>query len=233
MEASTPTIDWIIVRHGQSVGNARGILQGRSDFPLTETGQRQASQLAAWLETTSFKPRLVATSPLIRALETARVLCTQKCWPNKPICFDELQEVDFGILDGMLISRVHAQFPRLYERLRLAQSVRSTLNPKAERPLNVAARASRIVETLATRVGSGTVVMVTHGAFAQHILRHILGMSSRSKTLFTLLPTSVSIIRQRGKHSQVILLGATPHNPLDEDIFSPRLSLSPRTTETS
>lgn len=36
-----------LLRHGESVGNADNILQGQSDFPLTDKGKQQARSLAS------------------------------------------------------------------------------------------------------------------------------------------------------------------------------------------
>lgn len=42
--------------------------------PLTEKGRQQAERLGLFLARTSFRPDAVLTSPLIRALETARLV---------------------------------------------------------------------------------------------------------------------------------------------------------------
>lgn len=60
----------ILVRHGQVAANADGLLLGRADPPLTETGYRQACALAAALP----EPTRLVTSPLLRARHTAAVL---------------------------------------------------------------------------------------------------------------------------------------------------------------
>lgn len=60
----------ILVRHGQTAANARGLLLGRADPPLTETGLRQARALAAALP----RPARIVSSPLLRARHTAAVL---------------------------------------------------------------------------------------------------------------------------------------------------------------
>ena len=42
-----------IIRHGQSELNNRQLLQGRSDYPLNETGNAQAREAAARLKAVS------------------------------------------------------------------------------------------------------------------------------------------------------------------------------------
>ena len=86
----------ILVRHGQVAANAHGLLLGRADPPLTETGYRQARALAKAL------PPLirVVSSPLLRARQTAAVLADAR---NDCVGLEvdwRWIEMDYGDLDG-------------------------------------------------------------------------------------------------------------------------------------
>ena len=60
----------LLVRHGQSAGNARRVFSGSADVPLTATGRAQAAALADRL---AHEPiAAVYASPLSRARDTAR-----------------------------------------------------------------------------------------------------------------------------------------------------------------
>lgn len=59
-----------LVRHGETLFNTRGQLQGWCDSPLTELGRRQANALAEHLRSIPLDRAL--TSDLTRARETAR-----------------------------------------------------------------------------------------------------------------------------------------------------------------
>jgi len=61
-----------IVRHGECAGNREGLFRGRCDFPLNETGIRQAEALA--LELKGLGLTRIYTGPLARATETARII---------------------------------------------------------------------------------------------------------------------------------------------------------------
>lgn len=82
----------ILVRHGQTEANVRGLMCGHVDLPLTELGRRQAAILAAGLP----RPTRIVSSPLARARETAAVIAegvgveTDARWI----------EMDYGDLDG-------------------------------------------------------------------------------------------------------------------------------------
>ncbi len=89
----------ILVRHGQVAANADGLLLGRADPPLTETGYRQACALAATLPV----PSRLVSSPLLRARHTAAVLAGA---PPGVVDVDGVEvdgrwvEMDYGDLDG-------------------------------------------------------------------------------------------------------------------------------------
>ncbi|MGD0312990.1 MAG: histidine phosphatase family protein [Acidimicrobiales bacterium] len=82
----------ILVRHGESTGNADGLLLGRIDAPLTERGLAQARTVGPLV---SRATRLIS-SPLRRALDTAEALGI-----DAPVEIDERWiEVDYGEYDG-------------------------------------------------------------------------------------------------------------------------------------
>jgi broad specificity phosphatase PhoE len=79
----------ILVRHGESVANAQGLLLGRTDAALTEQGRAQAASVPALL---SAPVTLVRSSPLSRARITAALLGF-----DAPLEVDERWiEVDYG-----------------------------------------------------------------------------------------------------------------------------------------
>jgi broad specificity phosphatase PhoE len=80
----------VLVRHGQTDANARGLLLGRADPALSPLGRRQAQALAKLVPP---EGRVVA-SPLDRTMETAAAF-------GRPIDVDDRwMELDYGSLDG-------------------------------------------------------------------------------------------------------------------------------------
>jgi len=61
-----------IIRHGECAGNREGLFRGRCDFPLNETGIRQAQSLAR--EVHGMGLTRVFSSPLARAADTAKIV---------------------------------------------------------------------------------------------------------------------------------------------------------------
>lgn len=85
----------ILVRHGQTEANARGLLLGRADPPLTATGYRQARSLAAALPA----PVRIVSSPLARARQTAAVLAGAAPGVAEVEVDPRWIEMDYGGLD--------------------------------------------------------------------------------------------------------------------------------------
>ena len=65
-----------VVRHGQTDWNLEGRFQGRIDIPLNEKGKSQAKKTKEKLEGIKFDK--VFSSPLKRALETAKIITEKK-----------------------------------------------------------------------------------------------------------------------------------------------------------
>ena len=84
-----------IIRHGQTALNITNVLQGRSDHPLNETGVRQAEEAAERLKGISFDA--VYSSPLIRAVQTARIVAPDA----EPFVDERLIEMEYGPYEGM------------------------------------------------------------------------------------------------------------------------------------
>ena len=89
-----------IIRHGQTEMNHRGVLQGRSDHPLNAAGIAQAEEAASLLRGIPFSA--VYTSPLTRALQTARIVAPGIV----PMVDPRLVEMDYGPYEGADLRRL-------------------------------------------------------------------------------------------------------------------------------
>jgi broad specificity phosphatase PhoE len=88
----------ILVRHGQTDANARGVLLGREDPALDDIGRAQASVVAAALPRSC---RVVA-SPLLRTRETAAIIAGEG-----DVEIDERWiELAYGVLEGTPVADV-------------------------------------------------------------------------------------------------------------------------------
>ncbi len=86
-----------IIRHGKTELNAKMLMQGRSDHPLNEAGFAQAEEAAGRFREMGVTIDKVYTSPLIRAVQTAK-----KIAPDAEIEVEQrLIEMDYGPYEGM------------------------------------------------------------------------------------------------------------------------------------
>ena len=81
----------ILIRHGQTAGNAALRYIGRTDEPLSEEGVALAKQIGADSEV-----RRVYVTPLRRTQQTAAILFPAA----QQIVVDDLQEIHFGDFEG-------------------------------------------------------------------------------------------------------------------------------------
>ena len=94
----------ILIRHGLTDWNATGRFQGHSDISLSSEGRTQAEALAARFSEPDLRPDLVFSSPLSRALETARL-----AFPEQAIQTDDrLKELHFGLFEGQTLAENEA-----------------------------------------------------------------------------------------------------------------------------
>lgn len=93
-------MDILITRHGQTEWNVLKKVQGKADIDLNKVGENQALITANNLN--DEKIDLIISSPLKRALQTAKIINKTK---NIPIIIDErISERDFGEFEGKATS---------------------------------------------------------------------------------------------------------------------------------
>ena len=88
---------WYIVRHGETDYNRKQLIQGMTDIPLNEAGREQARQARMALDEKGITFDHFFSSPLCRAVETAKMLFGKE---EEPVIVPELTEMNFGIWEG-------------------------------------------------------------------------------------------------------------------------------------
>lgn len=105
----------LCLRHGESIGNREQRLQGRADFPLSETGLLQAHVAGQYLARVGWPIASCYASPLKRAEATAREVCTHL--PGMPLnVVPVLAEISAGSLEGQTWDALRSVDPPFYGR---------------------------------------------------------------------------------------------------------------------
>lgn len=149
-----------LVRHGETEWNRVRRFQGRSNLPLNQEGRKQVRALAAALKN---KPlTAIYTSPLIRALETARLI--KAFHPSTPI-FEEkgLIEMDLGEFDGMKAQDWAEQYPDF--RKAWNENPASVKMPGGESLKEVQARAKEALERITRIYSPDTTLLISSHNF--------------------------------------------------------------------
>ena len=157
-----PSLLLTMVRHGQSEGNKQGVIQGQTDYPLSELGVQQARALRAYLDSHGVSFDAVYSSDLSRARQTAEILASG-------------QEVT---CDRRLRTRLYGDFSRLVP----AEDCRAGLRviPQGgETGRQVRRRAAEFLRDLCVRHLSARcprVLVVTHNWLIAELLRAMAEM---------------------------------------------------------
>jgi broad specificity phosphatase PhoE len=178
----------LLVRHGQTAENARGLLLGRADPPLSPLGRRQAAALAGLVPP---EARVVA-SPLRRARETAEVF-------GRAVEIDERWvELDYGELDGLRPADVDES---TWSRWRADPSYSP---PGGESLITLGSRVRRACEQLAGEASANDVVVVTHVSPIKAAIAWALGVGD--EIAWRLFVRDASIARVRVDPAGPVLL---------------------------
>jgi broad specificity phosphatase PhoE len=184
-----------LVRHGESVSNLEGRVQGQADIELSPLGHAQARQVANWARRlAASRPGDVATirevwsSPLRRARETAAAIAAAI---GLPVLLDEqLCELHAGIFQGHLWADLEKMFPDEVAQWRSGDP--HYVIPGGESRVQLAARGRAALESLAARDTLGMIV-VAHGGVLTAALGSMLGrehplLAAAAERPFTKLP---------------------------------------------
>ncbi|MEL7833912.1 histidine phosphatase family protein [Fodinibius sp. Rm-B-1B1-1] len=106
-------INIYLARHGETEYNRRNQIQGRGiDASLNETGLRQARDITGFLQDTPIQK--VVSSSLKRSIETASEIARNK--KLDLVSYADLDEMDFGHLEGKPISNIEDDLKELHQR---------------------------------------------------------------------------------------------------------------------
>ena len=175
----------LLVRHGETDFNKNKLIQGHSDIVLNETGKEQA--INAGQKITNFDIDAVFSSPLKRALETARLMLDNS---NN----SQNERLDL-VTDSRLIEKYFGDFEGLtFDEYFKALDTGSNLET-IEQEENVYKRAHSFFLDKYKDYNNKTILVVCHGALIRIFLRE-LGLYPETRELIK--NTALNILRFDG-----------------------------------
>ncbi len=209
----------MLLRHGESEGNAQARMQGRRDYPLTALGREQAARAGQFILGEARPFAAVYVSPLLRTFETASIVAAQGVGPA-PIVDEDLPEIGAGKLEGMSEPEIEAAFPEFMHRP-LTQTG-DFADYGGESYDDVQARVRRVLARLEARhrASEDRVLIVGHGGFNYQLAKTLLCEPVPRVCILKMGNCTLSLIRMRVRrglylgelafHVPVELMGGAP-----------------------
>ncbi len=156
----------ILVRHGESEGNALRRFTDSPEVDITALGRRQALEAAQRIKA-AYRPRLVVASPYRRAHETARIIAAELALEVERA--HDFREQSLGALAGQSYDVVRED-PAF-------DAARSWLwRPQGgESQADVRARSGPLLDIYARRYALDEIVIVSHGGVMRALWAHATG----------------------------------------------------------
>ncbi|KAM1529450.1 phosphoglycerate mutase-like protein 4 [Malus sylvestris] len=157
----------LVVRHGETVWNADGRIQGTLDVELNDAGRQQAAALGDRLSKDP-KISLVYSSDLSRAYETAQIIAS-RCGGLKVVTDPDLRERHKGVLQGLAYHEIPKLYPEAYQAFLSGDTSKDF--PGAEESLDQHyQRCTSSLQRIGNKHKGERVVAVTHGAVIHTLL---------------------------------------------------------------
>lgn len=162
----------ILVRHGESRGNAQGWIQGQSCAGLSDRGLEQARAVGEALGG-AYPEALVVTSDLRRAVETATPVAA--ILGRAPEQDARLRERSCGAWEGMTDDEVAASDPERSARRRAGEDLYAEVGGESEEML-IARVLPALRELIADTPEGGVTIVVTHGGPVWFGVHELVGL---------------------------------------------------------
>lgn len=159
----------VLIRHGQSRGNAEGRFGGHTDTPLSSRGRRQAQATARALATEKFEA--IYSSDLPRAIETASQLAKLTGVSLEPS--DAFRERSVGVMEGLTFEEAAERHPEEYRALLRRDFEHVLLGGESYRQM--LDRASLKLDEAIEKHKGGRIAIFTHTGTICILILHLMG----------------------------------------------------------
>lgn len=191
----------IICRHAQTGWNKERRIQGLEDIDLDATGHEQAKALALMVQKLELRAPRLFSSPLLRALSTARPIA-QALGIETEVDMD-LLEVDTGSYTGKMVSDLRAD---LDWQAHLADPWDGRYDKFGESAASIRERVVRAIDRhCRADASAGDVVFVSHASPIRHAVMALLDIPGQH--LYQLRISNASLTAFEVDADRVKMLG--------------------------
>jgi alpha-ribazole phosphatase len=195
----------LLVRHGETELNSAQRYWGKTDVGLGAMGLRQAEQLRDRLATEPID--FVYSSELRRTTVTAQTIAS--IHKLKVTACPEINEINFGDVEGLNFEEVHARFPDL-ARMWIQRNPQIAY-PRGESLMQMEARVSEFRKRLDGYVADETVLIVAHSGILRTFICQLLGLTMEHRWSIRVDLASLSIVETYPGTAVLSLLNDTSH----------------------
>jgi len=165
-----------IIRHGETIWNKDGVVQGHMNSILSEKGIKQAKSVAERLKKYHFD--VIYSSDLIRAMDTANYINE---YHNKVIIVDEtLRERSLGVLEGKawpVIKKDHVKAANVFFDGKNDEQIPGG----GESKIQFANRIKSFMDRLIIQEEGKRILIITHGCLINFWMKIVLGVPYEDK----------------------------------------------------
>lgn len=181
----------ILVRHGETVDNARGVAQGWSDSELSEIGKKQVEAMARRIS--RFGATSLYSSTLDRARATADAIA--RATSLQPVFLDDLREMNCGEWEGQSFELVRKNDPDFHHRWARDPHLAC---PNGESFHDVLLRIRVALAQISEREDNGGIpVIVSHGTALRIIATELLNLPLHTARSFAQDNTAINVFERR------------------------------------
>jgi broad specificity phosphatase PhoE len=164
-----------LFRHGEGMDDVNNLFGGWSDLSLSKNGSALAKQKAQEFKKKNIDFKIILTSPLKRACESANILSKLLKIPTREYAYLKERNT-YGILGGLSKTQAKKEYPELIKKYNAQEFI-----PGAERYDDFKNR----IDTLLTKLRGlkyKSILCVTHGYVITTIMEEFLSLNRKDIT---------------------------------------------------
>lgn len=158
----------LLIRPGATEYDQQGRIQGTLDIPLSEDGRQQVQALAESVR--ELQIAALYASPCQSAEQTAELLAEDLQLKAKTV--DKLQNLDYGLWQGLLVEEVKTKQPKVYRQWQ--EQPESVCPPQGETVVAAKGRVAEALKKLLKRHKGDSAVAIVSPEPVASMIRHLL-----------------------------------------------------------